>query len=531
MILGIPSTVAANSGTTPQSAVVDAAFHALAVTVRNAKKAVLPGISVTFTAPASGASGLFSNMASTMTVATNGSGVASAPFTANGTAGGPYTVTASVAGVATPASFSLTNLAAISALKLSAASLNLGSVMVASTSASKTVKLTSSGTVSLNLTGIAASGDYAQTNNCPKSLAPAASCTVTITFTPSVAGSIAGGLTVTDNASNSPQVVSLTGTGVNVVSLAPASLTFPTVTVAATSASQTITLTNNSSSSVSLSFAPSADFTAVGNGTAPCGITLAAKAQCTVAVTFTPSQNGAINGALAVSGTSFATQVAALTGTGTGGATSTFTLNPTSMTFANQEVGASSATKTVTVTNSGASSVTILSLTASTDFVVTASGTKPCGGALAAKAKCTFSVTFTPSAAGAVKGTVAIANSSSVNPQLLDITATGALPVTLKPTSLTFAAQTVGSTSAPQTVTLTNNQSVGLSIVSLLATGDYTVSPGGTAPCGSSVAALGSCTFQVAFTPTTTGTIDGAVTVTHSAGGSPQAVKLIGVGE
>src|SRR4029077_11675395 len=67
------------------------------------------GVNVTFTAPGSGASGVFSNSTATITVTTNASGVAAAPFTANATAGGPYTVTAAVTGLTT-VNFSLTNL-------------------------------------------------------------------------------------------------------------------------------------------------------------------------------------------------------------------------------------------------------------------------------------------------------------------------------------------------------------------------------------------------------------------------------------
>ena len=66
------------------------------------------GVNVTFTAPSSGASGLFGNSSITTTVATNASGVASAPFTANATLGGPYTVTAT-SGSLTAVNFSLSN--------------------------------------------------------------------------------------------------------------------------------------------------------------------------------------------------------------------------------------------------------------------------------------------------------------------------------------------------------------------------------------------------------------------------------------
>ena len=109
---GTPTTMTANAGTTPQSATVNTAFaNALAVTVKDAGSNPVSGVNVTFTAPGAGASGVFSNSTATITVATNASGVASAPFTANATAGGPYTVTAAATGLTT-VNFSLTNLSA-----------------------------------------------------------------------------------------------------------------------------------------------------------------------------------------------------------------------------------------------------------------------------------------------------------------------------------------------------------------------------------------------------------------------------------
>src|SRR5205814_8213014 len=106
---GAPSTMTANAGTTPQSAAISTAFaNALAVTVKDAGSNPVSGVNVTFTAPGAGASGVFSNSTATITVATDASGVASTPFTANATAGGPYTVTAAATGL-TPVTFSLTN--------------------------------------------------------------------------------------------------------------------------------------------------------------------------------------------------------------------------------------------------------------------------------------------------------------------------------------------------------------------------------------------------------------------------------------
>jgi hypothetical protein len=110
-LAGAASQMTANAGTTPQSAAVSTMFaQPLAVTVKDAGNNPVSGVSVTFTAPASGAAGVFSNSTRTITVATTASGVASAPFTANGTSGGPYNVTAAATGVTT-VNFSLTNTA------------------------------------------------------------------------------------------------------------------------------------------------------------------------------------------------------------------------------------------------------------------------------------------------------------------------------------------------------------------------------------------------------------------------------------
>jgi hypothetical protein len=109
-LVGAAASITANASTTPQSATISTAFaNALAVTVKDAGSNPVPGVNVTFVAPGSGASGVFSNNTATITVATNASGVASAAFTANATAGGPYNVAATATGVATSANFALTN--------------------------------------------------------------------------------------------------------------------------------------------------------------------------------------------------------------------------------------------------------------------------------------------------------------------------------------------------------------------------------------------------------------------------------------
>src|SRR5205085_88275 len=105
-------SITATAGT-PQSATIGTAFvTAMQATVRDASSNPVSGVSVTFAAPGSGASGTFTGSA---TVTTNASGVATAPtFTANTTTGA-YSVTASTSGVVTAASFSLTNTAGAAA--------------------------------------------------------------------------------------------------------------------------------------------------------------------------------------------------------------------------------------------------------------------------------------------------------------------------------------------------------------------------------------------------------------------------------
>ena len=125
---------------------------------------------------------------------------------------------------------------------------------VGSTSAAQNITLSNGGTTALSITSIAASGDYAQTNTCGASLAAGANCTISVTFTPTVAGARTGTITVTDNAPGGTQTASLTGTGVAVgvpdftVSDSPASLTVKqgtngttTITVASLSGFNTAT--------------------------------------------------------------------------------------------------------------------------------------------------------------------------------------------------------------------------------------------------------------------------------------------------
>ena len=407
-------------------------------------------------------------------------------------------------------------------------SLNFGSVAAGTASATQVVTLSNAGGAALSITSIAASGDFSETNNCSSSLTANSSCTVNVTFDPQVAGTVTGALTFADGAATSPQLVTLKGTGVTPLTFKPASLSFASVAVGKTSA-KTVTVTNNQTTAISLNPSASADYSITG-GT--CGASLAAAAKCTITVTFTPTSNGTIDGALAIATNgALSPQIVALSGTGTGGPTLPLTFSPATLSFSSTGIGATSAAKTITVTNSSSGSVSITAIGASVDYAAAGSGTSPCGGALAAAAKCTLAVTFSPSNTKAIKGAVAIATSDAGSPQIIDVTGTGALPVTLAPASLAFGTQAVGTTSAAKTVTLTNDSGAAVTISSLVASGDFSATPSGTKPCGTTVAAGAKCTFSVTFTPNVTGAVSGAATVTDSAPLSPAVLALSGTGQ
>jgi hypothetical protein len=94
--------------------------------------------------------------------------------------------------------------------------LNFGQVVVGQTSSPQDVVLKNTGDSELTVSAISVNGDFAITiNHCANGVKPATHCNVYVTYTPTAPGTDTGTLTFTDNASNSPQTVALTGTGIN----------------------------------------------------------------------------------------------------------------------------------------------------------------------------------------------------------------------------------------------------------------------------------------------------------------------------
>lgn len=175
---------------------------------------------------------------------------------------------------------------------LSTNRLTFATRLVGTTSPAQPVKLSNYGTETLNITSIAVSGDFHKKDDCGSSLPPEGSCTIDVTFSPTRGGHRAGKVTITDNAPNSPQKVSLTGVG-TVVKLDPASLDFGTVVVGQKSSPQYSTLTNVGKTKlhitgITLTGSDPQDFSEMDD----CPKYLGGGKFCTITVTFQPTQVG-----------------------------------------------------------------------------------------------------------------------------------------------------------------------------------------------------------------------------------------------
>jgi hypothetical protein len=125
-----------------------------------------------------------------------------------------------------------------------------------------------------------------------------------------------------------------------------------------------------------------------------------------------------------------------------------------------------------------------------------------------------------------------VTDAASDSPQTASLTGTGIAQATVSPTSQTFGAQKVGTSSAAKNVTLKNNLLTTLTISGFTFTGadpgDYAVS---STTCGSSLPSKTTCTISVVFKPTVIGARSSTLNVNDSANNSPQAVALTGTGK
>jgi len=200
-------------------------------------------------------------------------------------------------------------------------------------------------------------------------------------------------------------------------------------------------------------------------------------------------------------------------------------------------VGTTSSAQQATLTNSGTAPLTISSIgltgTNAADYAQTSTcPTAP--STLAPGAACTITVTFTPSAPGSRSASVAVTDDASGSPHTAGLSGTGTEPsVMLTPASLGFGGQTVGTSSAAQSVTVRNSGTAPLSIGSILIGGTNAGDFAQTNNCPtvpSLLAANATCTISVTFAPSAIGARSATVTIGDDAPGSPHGVPLAGTG-
>jgi Beta-propeller repeat len=152
------------------------------------------------------------------------------------------------------------------------------------------------GSAPLVISSITTAGDFSETDTCGSGVPSAGTCTFTITFAPTQAGTGSGSVTIVDNAGGSPHVISLTGEGIApVADLTPSTLSFPSQQLNQTSAAQTVTLTNNGNATLNISSIGVTGEYAQSNN---CPASLAVGSSCQFQITFTPTSSGPQNGTL-----------------------------------------------------------------------------------------------------------------------------------------------------------------------------------------------------------------------------------------
>lgn len=279
---------------------------------------------------------------------------------------------------------------------------------------------------------------------------------------------------------------------------------------------------------ISIAGANAADFEQTNN----CPAVLGPALSCQVTVTFMPSASGARAASLTLSNNA-SPSPAAVSLTGTGVAPSQVGLSASTIAFPSQNSGTTSAAQTVIVTNNGPGSLAMA--------LIAIGGANPgdfgqannCPASLAVNISCSINVTFSPTAAGSRSALLVITDNGIASPQSVSLTGAGVVPapqVGFSTSALIFASQNTGTTSAVQSVTLTNKGPGTLSIASIGIAGAAPADFAQMNNCPAMLALNASCSVSVTFTPAAAGSRSGALVITDNGIGSPQSIGLSGAG-
>ena len=442
-----------------------------------------------------------------------------------------------------PDEIGLSGVGTAPAVSLDPASQAFGNQLVGGSSAAQTFTARNSGTSDLHIGSVSITGADAgefssSADGCSSTtLAPAAYCTVVVGFDPTSTGAKAAALTVSSDATSSPDSAPLTGTGVQpAISLTPPSHAFGSTSLGTPTATQAFVATNTGSAplhigAVSLTGADPGDFDVHADGCSE--TTLGPAATCTVDVRFDPIAGGARSASLRVaSDAATSPSTSALTGVGLAPAA---TITPGPLSFADQLAGTTSAPQTLTVTNSGAATLHLgtvaLGGPGAASFALASDGCS--GAALAPTETCTVDVTATPAGSGAQVATVAFPSDALTSPDATPVTVTGvAAAIAVDPGSLGFGGVPVLTDGPTQVVTVTNSGTAALHLGTLTLDGDqaaaFTLTSG--LCSGATLAPGAACSVAVSFRPPSAGAAAATLRVPSDAPSGTASVPLSGTG-
>ena len=335
--------------------------------------------------------------------------------------GGPLSIPVSGTGLPSNSSQTQTFL-----LSTSTTNLSFGSLLVGS-STSQPFTLTNTGTGSVNLSQVAVTGAGFTVTGFPgaMTLAVGQSLSLAAKFTPASAGAAVGSISVVSNATNSPLAMSLSGTGVqSQISVIPSSVSFGNVTVGVTN-SQTLTIKNPGTATLSVTQASLS-----GTGFTSSGLSLPLSVppggSSSFNLAFAPPSATSYSGSITfISNTANSPLVVPFSGTGIA-TTLQLSASPASLSFGSLTTG-TSATQTLTITNTGNSSVSISQISASGAGFSANGIVLPLS--LAVGQSTSLTVTFAPSSAGSLTGSVTVVSNATNSPLVIALTGTGAAPV------------------------------------------------------------------------------------------------------
>jgi hypothetical protein len=395
-------------------------------------------------------------------------------------------------------------------------------------SSAQVVTITNSGDLPLSSINISVSAGYQQSNTCGTSLTGQASCAISVLFAPTSTGSIPGTLNVSDALRT--QTVALSGIGLSPpnISLSPTQVTFPAQPVGQTGSPLTLTISNTGGAPLSnIGFQITGlSATSFSWKTSTCGPTLNGGSACTVQVVFSPASAGQLTATLIVTSSTTGVTPVQVPLSGIGQVDSGITVTPQQLAFTQPTLGQASAAQTVTITNTAGIAATGMALTVSPPFTLVQN---TCSSTLAAASSCSAGIAFTPSANGIATGTLNVSSSAFVTAAVAVLSGTGgaAGSIQLQPPTLTFPPTSVGSVSAPQTVTLTNNGLEALTTLTISPSNGFQLA---STSCTATLSIGASCTVQVASAPVSAGQQTGNLTVASPALAATIQASLSGMG-